>query len=75
MNKKLQKQKFVIINEVNTPKFGESLVDIFDITGKNTDFSMYPLNQSQMRYFKDEKGVFKEMDKGKSKKGKVTVAE
>ncbi len=68
------KPKLEIINEVHAPKFGESLVDIFDITGKNTDFSKYPLNQDNTRYFKDKNGVFREM-KEKPEKGKKVVAE
>jgi len=68
------KPKFEVINEVHAPKFGESLVDIFDVTGKNTDFSKYPLNQVQTRYFKDKKGVFREM-KEKLKKGQKVIAE
>ena len=56
------------------PKFGESLVDIFEITGKNTDFSKYPLENNKTRYFKDGKGVFREM-KDKIKKGEKVIAE
>jgi hypothetical protein len=68
------KAKFEVINEVHAPKFGESMVDILDITGKNTDFSKYPLNQDKTRYFKDKKGVFREM-KEKLKKGQKVIAE
>lgn len=63
-----------VINEVYAPKFGESLVNIFRITGKNTDFSKYPSNENKVRYFKDEKGVFREM-KDKLKKDKKIIAE
>jgi len=72
---KARKAKSKPINELNTPQFGESLVDIFDITGRKTDFSKYPLTQSKTRYFKDEKGVFKEMDEEKDKKSKIVIAE
>jgi hypothetical protein len=74
MAKLSDKAKFEVINEVHAPKFGESMVDILDITGKNTDFSKYPLSQVQTRYFKDKKGVFREM-KEKPEKGKKVVAE
>jgi len=74
MTKMANKAKFEVINEVNAPKFGESLVDIFDITGKNTDFSNYTTDQNETRYFKDKKGVFREM-KEKLKKGEKVVAE
>lgn len=74
MTKIAGKPKSNVINEVYAPKFGESLVDIFDITGKNTDFSKYPLENNKTRYFKDEKGVFREM-KDKLKKCEKVVAE
>lgn len=74
MAKVVNKASFETINEVHAPRFGESLVDIFDITGKNTDFSKYPLNQDQTRYFKDKKGTFREM-KDKLKKGEKVIAE
>lgn len=71
---KAKKPGFVVINEVHAPKFGESMVDILDITGKNTDFSKYPLENNKVRYFKDKKGVFREM-KEKLKKGQKVIAE
>jgi len=74
MTKMAGKPKFEVINEVHAPKFGESLVDIFDITGKNTDFSNFSSDQNETRYFKDKKGVFREM-KDKLKKGEEVVAE
>jgi hypothetical protein len=74
MTKFAGKAKLEVINEVHAPKFGESMVDILDITGKNTDFSKYPLNQDKTRYFKDKKGVFREM-KEKPENGKKVVAE
>lgn len=66
--------KETTINELHAPKFGESLVDIFEITGKNTDFSNFTPSQNETRYFKDKKGVFREM-KNKLKKGEKVVAE
>lgn len=74
MGKIINKTKLEVVNETHAPKFGESLLDIFEITGKNTDFSKYPLEQSKTRYFRDKKGVFREMEE-KLKKGKKVVAE
>ena len=74
MAKMAGKPKLKVINEVYAPKFGGNLVDIFEITGKNTDFSKYPSNENKVRYFKDEKGVFREM-KDKLKKGEKIIAE
>lgn len=74
MAKQVGKPKLKVINEVYAPKFGESLVDIFEITGKNTDFSKYPLENNKTRYFKDKKGIFREM-KEKLKKGQKIIAE
>lgn len=74
MAMKANKPRLVVINELDAPKFGESLVDIFDITGKNTDFSNYTTDQNETRYFRDKKGVFREM-KDKLKKGEKVVAE
>jgi len=63
MAKMASNARFSVINEVHAPKFGESLVDIFEITGKNTDFSKCPLENNKTRYFKNKKGVFREMKK------------
>lgn len=59
------------ISEVKPPGFGESLNEIFSITGKNTDFSTYTKPQGKDRLLKDKTGVFKEMD-GK-KKGRIVA--
>jgi len=48
--------------------------EIIGITGKNVDFSSYAQPKGKIRHFTDEKGVFKEMEKGK-KKGKIIIAE
>ncbi|OGG19950.1 hypothetical protein A3D03_02760 [Candidatus Gottesmanbacteria bacterium RIFCSPHIGHO2_02_FULL_40_13] len=61
-----------IISEVKPPGFGESLNEIFSITGKNTDFSTYSKPQGKDRLLKDKTGVFKEMD---DKKKGETIAE
>ena len=74
MANKQVKPKIRIINEANPPGFGKSLVEIFSITGKQTDFSTYQKTEKQ-RLFKDEKGVFKETDEGNNKKGTKTIAE
>lgn len=74
MTNKQTKTKLKLITEANPPSFGKSLVEIFSITGKQTDFSTYQQTEKQ-RLFKDEKGVFKEMDEGKKKDGKKTIAE
>jgi hypothetical protein len=47
---------------------------ILDITGKNTVFPKYTLNQDKTRYFKDKKGVFREINE-KLKKGNKVIAE
>ncbi len=73
MTKKQVKTKLKTIAEANPPSFGKSLVEIFSITGKQTDFSTYQKTEKQ-RLFKDEKGVFREMGKNLGK-GKKVIAE
>ena len=50
MVKVVIKPKLKVINEIYAPKFGESLVDIFEITGKNIGFSKYSLERNKIRY-------------------------
>lgn len=52
--------------------FGETMTEIFEVTGKNTDFSTYAKPQGKDRFLRDKTGVVKEMDE--RKKGS-TVAE
>lgn len=52
--------------------FGETLTEIFEITGKNTDFSTFAKPQGKDRLLRDKTGVVKEMDE--KKKGS-TIAE
>ncbi|OGM26669.1 hypothetical protein A2627_01440 [Candidatus Woesebacteria bacterium RIFCSPHIGHO2_01_FULL_39_28] len=72
MKKMKLKSELKVINEQKPPGFAESLVDIFSIIGTKTDFS----NQQQVkqRLFKDDKGVFREMDEEKNRE-KTIVAE
>jgi len=64
--------KLKTIPEVKPPDFGESLNEIFNITGKNTDFSTFAKPQGKRRFLTDKTGTFQEMNK--KKKGE-TVAE
>lgn len=75
MANKQMKPKMKVINEANPSSLGKSLVEIFDIAGKNTDFSTYNKLTEKQRLFKDEKGVFREMDERKRKKGIKIIAE
>jgi len=52
--------------------FGETLTEIFEITGKNTDFSSYAKPQGKDRILRDKTGVVKEMDE---KKKKILISE
>lgn len=61
--------------ENNQPSMGKSLVEIFNITGHNTDFSSYNSQTEKQRMFKDERGVFREMGEEKHKNQTKTVAE
>ena len=56
------------VNKNNIAKqvgFGETLTEIFYITGKDTDFSTYAKPQGKDRILRDKTGVVKEMDKKK----------
>ncbi len=74
MKKKQQQGNSQIISELKPLTFGQSMNKIIGITGKNVDFSSYAQSKGKLRYFTDEKGVFKEMGK-KEEKGKVIVSE
>jgi hypothetical protein len=71
MVKNRKKSNLQAKRETDYPGFGESLVEIFSMM-KDKDLSKS--NKNKKRCFKDEKGIFKEMDKGK-KKGKTIVTE
>lgn len=55
------------------PTIGESLHDIFNITGIKTNFNDLAKPKDNQRMFKDEKGTFMEQD-GK-RNGKKIIAE
>jgi hypothetical protein len=52
--------------------FGETLTEIFEITGKNTDFSTFAKPQGKDRILRDKTGVVKET---KEKINGRTIAE
>ena len=70
--KKILANEKKTLNELKPPRFAESMVEILTMTNNQSDFPELP--KGKRRYFKDEKGVFREMD-GKVKKGKSVVAE
>ena len=70
--KKKHSNKMKVINELKAPRFAESLVEIFTMTDYETSISKP--NKGNIRYFKDEKGTFREIDE-KKKKGRTVVAE
>lgn len=75
MSKLIKKDGKVVVSAIKAPSLGKSLVEIFDITGKNADFSKYTKQAENQRQFRGDWGVFKEMDDQNNKTDKNTVAE
>ena len=56
------------------PKFGQSLVEIAQLIGRDFKYQNSLVKKDEKRVFTDEKGIFSEMDKSK-KEGTKTIKE